>query len=70
MNKLNKARADRERSARAFYLLSVAAAADNEERDENDPDPVVVEKRAKAAGVASTVRVHKKFLSAAGRRKN
>ena len=46
-------------------MLSVAAAADNEERDENDPDPVVVEKTAKTAGVASTVRVHKKFLSAA-----
>ena len=45
----------------AFYL-SVAAAADNEERDENDPDPVVVEERAKATVVASTVRVHKKVL--------
>ena len=38
----------------------MAAAADDEERDENDPDPVVVKKRAKATYVASTVRVHKK----------
>ena len=37
----------------------MAAAADDEERDENDPDPVVVKKRAKATGVASTVRIHK-----------
>ena len=43
--------------------MSMAAAADDEERDENDPDPVVVEKRAKATYVASTVRVHKKILS-------
>ena len=40
--------------------MSMAAAADDEERDENDPDPVVVKKRAKATYVASTVRVHKK----------
>ena len=46
-----------------LFYLAVAAAADNEERDENDPDPVVVEKAAKTAGVASTVRVHKKILS-------
>ena len=38
----------------------MAAAADDEERDENDPDPVVVKERAKATGVASTVRVHKR----------
>ena len=41
-----------------FFCLSVAAAADYEERDDDDPDPVVVEKRAKATYVASTVRVH------------
>ena len=40
----------------------MAAAADDEERDENDPDPVVVKERAKATGVASTVRVHKNLL--------
>ena len=42
------------------FVLSVATAAENEERDDNDPDPVVVKERAKATGVASTVRVHKK----------
>ena len=36
----------------------MAAAADDEERDKNDPDPVVVKERAKATVVASTVRVH------------
>ena len=39
----------------------MAAAADDEERDDKKPDPVVLEKRAKAAGVASTV-VHKNIL--------
>ena len=48
-----------------LLMPSMAAAAENEERDDKDPDPVVVEKTAKAAGVASTVRVHKNLPSAA-----
>ena len=41
----------------------MAAAGDENERGDKDPDPVVVEEAAKTACVASTVRVHKKILS-------
>lgn len=43
-----------------FFYLSVAAAADKKESDNKDPDPIVIEKSAKAV-------CHDKVLREIGR---